>query len=549
MHPKRSLLTWPLIAALAGCSAFSPQVVDTRASYGFTKRAAQDPAGSGLYADACSPSDVGHKLECPKFYGLLPAAVDNADAFRLQFLKAFVSDSGAPRLLELTVVPLSLYAMYRGLFFSSEAARLDAARSAMAAAGLYTVTKDNESPTRQQIRLAAAATLNCAIDASVHRYLYTQADIEGDNDVRGRLVATPVTETVIPGWSILVVQQEPAVVPPRGLKPQLQLVADRYTTLLTRLDEVRSKLAETSRSTVVAGTYGNACDSNPNTAFCARRGESKARRVEKLNADYQALESERQRSEDVLDDAGKKRKLAVGLLDRIDRAPFDLVAVVREIEGKVAEAVQRTELGVESVRRALTGLRAAAQDFALPAQEPASIPSPGGLTGTGKTQSGVGKVAGGPARVSKDVADAVEAAASARRLLNEAVQQLRVFLDVDRQRGKSVRALRDCQFAPPGLRLLVAPEAGLTVRAGESVRFSAAGGTDMPSVSLVGATSFKAADVLRLEPDATAGRQSLGVVFTPPANAPDQNVSLVFRNGDLVEPREVRVQASTGAGK
>lgn len=123
--------------------------------------------------------------------------------------------------------------------------------------------------------------------------------------------------------------------------------------------------------------------------------------------------------------------------------------------------------------------------------------------------------------MSKDVADAVEAAASARRLLNEAVQQLRVFLDVDRQRGKSVRALRDCQFAPPGLRLLVAPEAGLTVRAGESVRFSAAGGTDMPSVSLVGATSFKAADVLRLEPDATAGRQSLGVVFTPPANAPD----------------------------
>jgi len=55
--------------------------------------------------------------------------------------------------------------------------------------------------------------------------------------------------------------------------------------------------------------------------------------------------------------------------------------------------------------------------------------------------------------------------------------------------------------------------------------------------------------VLRLEPDATAGRQSLGVVFTPPANAPDQNVSLVFRNGDLVEPRDVRVQASTGAGK
>lgn len=44
--------------------------------------------------------------------------------------------------------------------------------------------------------------------------------------------------------------------------------------------------------------------------------------MEKLNADYQALESERQRSEDVLDDAGKKRKLAVGLLDRIDRAPF-----------------------------------------------------------------------------------------------------------------------------------------------------------------------------------------------------------------------------------
>ncbi len=52
---------------------------------------------------------MGHKLECPKFYGLLPAAVDNADAFRLQFLKAFVSDSGAPRLLELTVVLLILF--------------------------------------------------------------------------------------------------------------------------------------------------------------------------------------------------------------------------------------------------------------------------------------------------------------------------------------------------------------------------------------------------------------------------------------------------------
>jgi hypothetical protein len=531
--PRSRHLGWPLLwatlAGLAACAGFSPQQLDTRPTYGFTARAPVSAAGRGLYAEVCAgPQQAGGTgpaaAACPVFYGLLPAAVDDADALRLQYLNAYMNDSGAPRALELALVPLSAYALYRGLFSTSDAGNRDVARAALLGGTAYSVTRYNESPPRQQIRLAAADSLNCAIQGSVTRYLYEDTAVLGTG-------TTP------------------------GLVESMRRVRDTVKLLTKEVDRLGRTQRDTPAQLSRPGRYGVPCDIERGRSYCRRKGEAGTPpAVTQANPALQVYQDAQQRNSDALTEASKALAGGADLKDRIDGAAWALKATVRQIEVSVARAVQATEADVESVRRSVTGLRLVAQDVGLPAAKGAlagagsDVPGPlnGPVTAHGALND-KGVTAQAPAVT---VAEADVAYAGVLRAeLAQRVAGIEAALQVDRQRAERLRGQPDCRFTAPGLRLLVDPAGTVTMAPGEVRQFTAQGGTELPSVALLSTTGLSAADLLRAERDTSAGRQVLTVALTIKAGTANQDLTLVFRNADLIETRLVQVRGVTGAGK
>ena len=306
-------------ALLAGCSAFSPQVLDTRPTYGLSIRGSAPAASAAL--GGCGPA--GTESACPALYGRLPAAVDAVDEMRLQYLRAFVDESGTPRALEWALVPTAAYAIYRGLFGSGDAAQRDVARATLGGAGAYVLAGDAVSPERQRIRLAAADALGCAIRGSVARYLYEADRITGPTD---RPDGADAERTD----------------PPAGLLPAIAYATRVETALrsdLARLEVLRD--AEASQL-VGSARRGNACDEQPGSPICRRRGETGPTRTAIENPTRRLLEQAVQRGNDALGRSQELLGAAEGLRERIDDAPLALVEAARRIAAAAAEATLAT---------------------------------------------------------------------------------------------------------------------------------------------------------------------------------------------------------------
>lgn len=535
-----------LCVLLTGCAGFSPQTIDTRPNYAFTPRASvAADGGKGLHADLCdrqraaraglAPSDQTTDYDCPALYGLLPAAIDDTEALRLRLLQAQLNDSGAPYLLSNALIPVGAYGLYRSIFGSGDGASRELTRLVLAGTAGFTMVRNNESPPRQQIRLAAAEALSCVAHGSVARYLYTRDQVLG---------ARPAA-----GW-----QSEQELALGRGLVPDMAEATLRTRALREQLDVLELELARTPETTRSVGSHGPPCDTEAERDFCRKRQQSRAPVVQRANTAHAILAAEARAAQLVLQRAEGLLKQVRQLKSRIDTAHVPLLAAVDQIESRAAAAVQSTEAGVEALRRSVTGLRLAAQDFGLPATTaPASGSSaPGTVPGTPTGQAAVARSAYASAADTNGelIARAVVVKpAQVRRQLLLALGPLEGHLAEDERRAAIVKDMSECQFRAPGVKLVVDPPILAPLPPGSATRLTAAGGTELPTVVLVGSTSLKAEQVLKLESDTSTGRQALAVVLTLPADAAEQRFSLVFRNGDLVQTREVVVAKATGAAK
>ena len=568
------LLALPASALLAAaCAPLSPQTSDLRPQYGFTSRAASAP--QGLYGQLCGPSLTDAQLEaagCPRFYGLLPAAVDDADAARLRILRAEIDDSGAPWLVSAAAYPVGAYALYRSLFGHGDEVRREVTRLGLAGSAAFGWVKSRESPQRQQIRLAAADALSCAMYGSVARYLYERKYIQGDTARSAGEAASGPGEGQ--GASAAVATRAGAG--SASLDNEASLIQSRSAlrrairTLNDALISLRAALAATPEAFQRVGAYRNGCDSRGATSTtCQSRGQGEAPVVSDANTEHGLARQTLEEAEQRLLTAGRSLRAAQGLQDRIDNAPHALLHTVRTIEAAANKAVQATEADVDSLRRAVGGMKLGSQDLSSVLSQAATPPStsptaPGG--GTAEGQSGTSKARkAGPAKAAlKLSADELSARVDVNRALVKshaevrtalfkligAEEQIQAYLEVDRERAAALQGRDECQFLPPGLKLVVDPqEAVITVAPGGTQRFVAQGGIQMPTISLAGTSSLRTSDLLRTEPDATAGRQSLTVVISPAASAPEQDLQLVFRNGDLLQQRTVAIRKPAGGGK
>lgn len=522
---------------LCSCSAFSPQSADLRPTYGFTPRAASSPAGGGYYEQTCG-AHISEKdrrdRDCPTFYGQLPAVLDDADAARLRILKAELNDSGAPVLATMVALPVGAYALYRGIFGHGEEARKEIARLGLGGSALFGALKARESAPRQQIRLAAAEALSCVMYGGAARYLYEKRQITGQ--AAGDLTADGDTDG------------SPSLA---GAQRQLRLDAQG---LRSQLKALRVEIAVTPSTLERTGKIKSGCDTNSTSTTCKFRGEDKAPVILEDNAELRIIKAEAEEAEGALKAVGPLQSAANSLRTRIRNAPQELSFAIQRIESAANKAVQATEADVEALRKTVSGLKLGGQDLSgvLATAAKATGAASGAKDGAFQGQSGLVSTAKAQtqrSQVSKELSDARIRTREAYLSLLRSTEELQLFLDNDRDRLERVRALSDCQFVPPGLKLQVDPPGPVTLAPGSSVRFSALGGSELPTVAMIGATGLRE-DVLRREPDTNAGRQALSVVFTPDTAAADQDLRLVFRNGDqLVVEREISIRKSAGSKK
>ena len=145
--------------------------------------------------------------------------------------------------------------------------------------------------------------------------------------------------------------------------------------------------------------------------------------------------------------------------------------------------------------------------------------------------------------------EAVAAAATSAQLrarLEAASAVLERHLAADRERATIAASLGDCRFAEPGVKLAIAPPArALEVPAGQTLTLVAEGGNALPTVVAAGATDLAIGNAISTDADATPGRQRLRVTIKPPTTAAGQRLTLVFRNGELADTREVVVLPAT----
>ena len=530
------LLAASLALAGSGCAEFSPQVADQRPTYGFTSRAASSVDGDGLYAELCGKGAAGPAasgtrkggVDCPVFYGLMPAALDDADATRLRLLRAELNESGAPWLATAVGLPVGAYALYRGVFGHGDGARQEIAKLGLAGAATYSWLGARESRPRQTVRQAAVEALNCAMYGASARYLYERSQIVGTTSGE-----PPYAKREDGALSLSDAQAE---------------ARDKAAELRSKLYDLRMKIAKQPTSTQRAGSYKNGCDAGSSTTACQLRGQGKAQVIVEENAEVKAANAMAEKADALLTTVGPKLLAARALRDRIDNAPFELLHAVKRIEDTSNKAVLATEADVATLRAAVGNLKLGTQELsAVLAQTTAAPAASGSSTDTAfKATSRIGtkSTSSDAARDGQPsvLALQLDAVRNASLNLQAAIDDLQTHINADLGRAKLVQDEGNCQFVAPGVKLVVDPAGTLTVEPGGAVRLSALGGNSLPTVALTGNTSLKTSDVLRIEPDTSAGRQSIGVVVAPEGKLADQDLRLVFRNEGLIEVRDVQIR-------
>jgi len=159
---KRSLLPIAIAVACGGCALFNPYVVP------------KDAQGKLVTA----------RISSVRFVGGVEEAIDYADAWRRAYVRAAAEHSKARNVTAAIILPLTAVSLFYGITDHGSGDRIT--RMALGGSMLYTGTEFLTSKPRQQLYLAGARALTCAIVAT-RPYLVTEEWERAFNQKRGVL--------------------------------------------------------------------------------------------------------------------------------------------------------------------------------------------------------------------------------------------------------------------------------------------------------------------------------------------------------------------------
>lgn len=124
---------------------------------------------------------AGDSAACTtKFYGDLPYAIAGADELRRAYNEKMRSETALSNTVLATLIPLSAYALYRGIAHESQATEDLLLKAGLTGSAAYGMTMLASKP-RQMLYIAGSEALGCAMLAS-RPYLFTVSEMGAATD-------------------------------------------------------------------------------------------------------------------------------------------------------------------------------------------------------------------------------------------------------------------------------------------------------------------------------------------------------------------------------
>jgi len=510
----------PLVVCLAGC-VLQPHVDVPR-------RLQEQP----VVLNCPSPDALwaGDSAACTtKFYGDLPYAIAGADELRRAYNEKMRSETALSNTVLATLIPLSAYALYRGIAHESQATEDLLLKAGLTGSAAYAGMTMFTSKPRQVLYIAGSEALGCAMLAS-RPYLFTASEMGSATD-RGSFLGdlqflhTRIAALEASIWNVqavsdaamaeLTARPNPAAsqslakpAPPARKSPDPKLSSDADLKDLAS----RKRLADFNAKLAAKGQQARSAPVKP------QPDQTQMHEAPDLAAARACLEEAR-------------RVLGQGaaLRGQIDLAGSRLRDRALQINSQVSREILKTEPNPASIFSVVSSIGQNAFRLTGAAALKPSIPvvqSKGpmirySLDDNEKARSAL-----------RNATDQVVAAAAAVTQWVRRVDGL----------AATVGGLAECHFTAPGAALKVSPNVGaVEMRPSSSMTFSVAGGSGIPKARVVGvwASENPHHKPLSIHVD-PSGAYTATFTLTAEATADDRPV-VVFTDGDGKLMHEVAV--------
>lgn len=503
--------------AIAGCSTLSPQIFSPRFDPTLAPcvaSAASAPASSASAATGCRPVTV-----------TIDSAIDDAVDLQGRYLKAVREHSELGAGSSAALIVVSALAVFKGVTHPSSK---DLAGLGVLGSGAYVYASTMVSRARQQLYLAGAESLECAV-AATRPYHFGPGStwVSGDDgSLEGRIrkgeeALAQLVAAMAPLQALQVTREFTESAPKREAAPECQALS------AAPAPPAASGMPANDRERLAALRQRNTDELRDR---CKPTAAKVVRETPNLDgtAHLNALKKAQRALERLVGQARRQ-------LGEIDGAGNRLWSRTTSIQLQVAAEVLKTEPDITAVRNAAQSLKAGAISLAgagaFPAAPTASAAGDDVPTGKAHASGTAGAIDRRTARRPDPEIDqaqlALNAARGAHARLDEKLGELKQRLDAVRT------PLDKCGSVIAQRQLTVAPgDVELEVGAGQTQAFLVSGGSGIPSGNAV----TDATKATRALPSATIEGGQFKLVYTPPDKATDgqrETVTLVDGSGQL----------------
>ena len=414
----------------------------------------------------------------PYFYGELPAAIAGADELRRSYYEQMRGETALSNSLLALLIPLSAYALYRGIAHTGESTQDMLLKVGIAGSAAYAGVTLFTSKPRQAIYLAGSDALGCAVVAS-RPYLFTTQDMGdenapapgtflGDIDKLRKLIASvEASLSVAQSASDAAIAEfnarpkapeKPVVVPRTGA------AAPKPPAL--RLSDPAALKDETSRKTLAEFNTRLAGKPQP-----VRPAPAKPESAPETKMDH-APELTAVRAK--LQDARRALDQGQALKGQIDMAGPRLRGRARQINDEVSREILKTVPDPSAIFSAVSSI----------GQNAFRLTGAAALKPIPVTESKRPTIV-----YSLDEQTRSALRIKVEELTNAAAAVTRWVQQVDGM-AATVGRLSECRFTAPGLNVI--PDIGsVEMAASSTISFRVSGGTGVPRATVVGVTTSK----------------------------------------------------------
>jgi hypothetical protein len=509
--PLRSISLVALALLAGGCSMLQPHVpIPQRLLVDKSLLACDDPQPTG-------PEQACATLH---FYGDLPEAIAGTNELRSRYLEAMRSETALSNGLLAALIPLSAAALYHGVSSSGEHTQRLVLRAGIVGAAGYAGVTTFASKPRQQLYLAGAEALGCALVAS-RPYLLPTREM-GDADTTGTLLGDLATLQALTA----------------GLEPKVRGAQARVDAMAGSRESNRTAGTRAAPGTALPPLTDPNTLSHPEDAQTLRSANDQlldgARRANSKPARTAAVPvgpPELARARSALAGAHRALDRGLALRARIDAAGDQLRGQALKVYSQVSREILNTTPDPASIFSVVGSMPQNA--LRLSGAKTASVPT---------AQSSVATFSA----VKED--ERAQLANDAQSLV-EASAAVTAWVDRVDAMAAGVGKLAECRFEAPGSALQLVPDVTeVEMAAGSSMSFKVSGGSGTPRMTIVGAQGGAA---VPYEPPETKVDTSGTYVATfklKTSALPSDRPIIVFSDGAGALTRQVVVSIVADGG-